>query len=64
MQARTPVRQAVAMLKTTQPIVILANEESSEESEAKEGELPAVEQKTRLGSATRKGMTRVRVGKE
>ena len=67
-QARTPVRQAAAMLKIMQPIVILANEESSEgsesseASEAKEGEPPAAEQKTRPGSTTRKGMTRAKVG--
>ena len=65
-----PVRQAVAMLKITWPVVILVNEESvegsesSEESSAKEGELPAAEQKTRPGSTTRKGTTRARVGKE
>ena len=70
MQARMPDRQAVAMLKTTRPVVILANEESSEgsesseESETKEGEPPAAEQKTRPGSTTRKGTTRARVGKE
>ena len=70
MQARMPVRQAVAMLKITWPVVILANEESaegsksSEESSAKEGELPAAEQKTRPGSTTRKETTRARVEKE
>ena len=64
MQARMPVRQAVATLKTTWPVVILANEESLEESEAKEGELAAAEQTTRLGSTTRKGMTRARAEKE
>ena len=66
-QARMLVRQAVATLKTTGPVVILANEESSEESKAtgqKEGEPPAVQQKTRPRSATRKGTTGVRAGKE
>ena len=61
---RMPVRQAVATLKTTLPIVILANEESSEESKAREGEPVAVEQQTRLASATRKGTTRARVVQE
>ena len=69
-QAKTPVRQAAATPKIMWPVVILANDESSEgsksseESEAKEGELLAAEQKTRPGSTTRKGMTRARVGKE
>ena len=64
MQARTPVRQAAAMLKTTWPMVILANEVSSEESEVREEKLPATEQKMRLGNTTRKGTTRAREGKE
>ena len=63
-QARTPVRQAAATLKTMWPVVILVNEESSEESKAREGEPPPAEQQTRPGSATRKGTTRARVGKE
>ena len=67
-QARMPVRQAAAMPKITRPVVILANEESSEgsesleESEAEEGEPLAAEQKTRPGSTTRKGTTRAKVG--
>ena len=63
-QARTLVRQVAATPKTTRPVVILANEESSEESEVREGKLPATEQKTRPGNTTRKGMTRARAGKE
>ena len=69
-QARTPVRQAAATPKTMQPMVILVNEESLEESEsseetgAREGKLLATEQKTRPGNTTRKGATRARVGKE
>ena len=63
-QARTPVRKAVVTLKTMRPVVILANEESSEESKARQGEPAAVEWQTRPGSATRKGTTRARVGKE
>ena len=63
MHTRTPVRQAVVMPKTMWPVVILANEESLEESESSEEEPPATEQKTRPGSTTRKGTTRVRAGK-
>ena len=69
-QARMLVRKVAATLKTTQPMVILANEESleegesSEESKAREGKPLAAKQKTRPGNTTRKGTTRTRVGKE